>query len=268
MIQTASALYAHAAKLGPSTSTTVESDSHCVMCAAPLTAGSLANPLTKKTFNDAFNNRLDLRAMSGGYVCNDCQSLWTKDWLQRYSKTFATSDNVYKFASNDQQAAFLLNPPEPPFAAIFSTRQQQHMIWRTPVSLSRELYVVRVDGDVLTIRQAVLLEGLRAYKHAMGVMANTPHPRTKRKLTGPSAIFDRELAASIMGSMRSDVMELLESTGDHWVIETLHAMSMGEWWALNVIRHYDPANPPAYEPVDFSAADKHKELNDSDDQDA
>jgi CRISPR type IV-associated protein Csf1 len=262
MIETASALYAKAAKIVPTADATVESDSHCCMCGTLLPAGALANPLTKKTFNDAFNNRLDLRALSGKYVCGDCQSLWTKDWLQRYSKSFATSDNVYKFASNDQQAAFLLNPPEPPFAAIFSTRQQQHMIWRTPVSLSRELYTVRVDGDLLLIRQSVLMEGLRAYKHAMSVMANTPHPRTKRKLSGPAAIFDRELASSIMGSLRSDVIELLESNGDTWVIETLHAMSMGEWWALNVIRHYDPANPPAYVPVDFN------DLGKSDDEDA
>lgn len=249
MITHASELYATAARVEPIAHGTVNDDTYCVMCAAPLAAGAAANVLTKHTFDAAFNNRLDLRALTGKFVCGHCEALWTKDWLQKYSKTFATTDGVFKFASNDQQAAFLLNPPEPPFAAIFSTRQQQHMIWRTPVSLSREIYTVRVDGDLLTIRQAMLMEGLRAYQHAISVMANTPHPRTGRKLKPPAALFSRELAMSTMGSVRDDVIELLHSTGDTWVVDTLQGMGMGEWWALNVIRHYDPANPPAYEPA-------------------
>lgn len=248
-ILSSSALYRQAAKVPPEAHGIVDSDSYCAMCAAPLPAGTAANPITKHTFDAAFNNRADLRATSGRYVCGDCQALWTKDWMQKYSKTFATSDNVYKFASNDQQAAFLLNPPEPPFCAIFSTKQQQHMIWRTPLSLSRAIYVVRVDGDLLQIRQAHLLEGLRAYRHAEAVMATTPLERTGRKLKPPAALFSRELARHDMGCVRADVAELLRQTGDAWVIDTLHGLSMAEWWALNVIRHYDPENPPPYQPA-------------------
>lgn len=249
MLLSSSALYRAAAKISPLTHGEVTQDSHCVMCAADLPAGTAANPLTKNTFDSAFNNRLDLRAPTGGYVCGDCEALWSKDWLQKYSKTFATQDNVYKFASNDQQAAFLLNPPAPPFCAIFSTRQQQHMIWRTPVSLSRELYTVRVDGDLLLIRQEVLMNGLRAYRHALAVMDTTPLARTGRKIKPPAALFDRGLALQIMGSVRRDAAELLRQTGDEWVIDTLNSMGMGEWWALNVIRHYDPQDPPAYQPA-------------------
>lgn len=244
-----SALYCAAAKVAPEAQGTVASDSYCAMCGARLLAGTAANPITKHTFDSAFNNRADLRARSGQYVCGECQALWCKDWMQRYSKTFATRDNVYKFASNDQQAAFLLNPPEPPFVAIFSTKQQQHMIWRTPLSLSRQLYTVRVDNFVLLIRHAVLMEAWRAYRYAEEVMASTPLARTGRKLKPPAALFSRELARHNMGTLRDDVQALLRQTGDAWVIETLHNLSLGEWWALNVIRHYDPANPPPYQPA-------------------
>lgn len=248
-ILSSSELYSLAANVTPEAHGVVDTDSHCAMCAAPLPAGTAANPITKHTFDSAFNNRPDLRATTGRYVCGHCQALWTKDWMQKYSKTFATTDNVYKFASNDQQAAFLLNPPQPPFCAIFSTKQQQHMIWRTPLSLSREMYTVRVDGDLLLIRQPILMEGLRAYRHAESVMANTPLASTGRKLKPPAALFSRELARHNMGTLRDDVMALLKQTGDEWVIDTLHAMSMAEWWALNVIRHYDPDSPPAYQPA-------------------
>jgi CRISPR type IV-associated protein Csf1 len=249
VILSSSALYRQAAKLAPQARGTVTDDSHCVMCAAPLPAGTAANPLRNSTFDGAFNNRLDLRATTGRYVCGDCETLWTKDWMQKYSKSFATSDNVYKFASNEQQAAFLLNLPEPPFCAIFSTRQQQHMIWRTPVSLSRELYIIRVDGDLLQIRQSALLEGLRAYRHAEQVMAATALARTGRKLKPPAALFSRELASSAMGSLRADVAELMLQTGNDWVIPTLNGMSMGEWWALGAVRFADPENPPAWQPA-------------------
>lgn len=243
----ASTLYRGAANVPAIANDTVTDDTFCVMCAAPLTDGTAANLLTKHTFNSAFNNRLDLRALTGRYVCGDCQALWSKDWLQKYSRTFATQAGIYKFASNDQQAALLLNPPEPPFCAIFSTRQQQHMIWRTPVSLSRELYTIRVDGDLLLIRQPLLLEGLRAYQHAIALMARTPLARSGRLLKPPVALFSRELAMQAMGSVRNDVAELLLENGSMWAVDTLHQLGMGEWWALNVIRHYDPADPPHYQ---------------------
>lgn len=241
-----SALYRQAANLEPSASGVVNAATHCVMCAAPLEEGDRANPLTRNTFGDAFNNKLDLRALSGTHVCGDCQALWSKDWLQKYSKTFACTQGVFKLASNDDLAAFLLTPPEPPFCAIISTRQQQHMIWRTPVSLSQDYFVVRLDGDLLTIRRAVLLDALAAYKHAEHVMATVLLDGRKKVLKGPAAMFDRQLEASTMGTLRTDVEGLLRQTGDTWVIEKLHALSIGEWWALNVLRFADLQNPPAW----------------------
>lgn len=244
LILSASELYAHGAKVGPVTVATVDADSHCVMCGAYLPAGSAATAVDKHTFSSAFNNRLDLRALSGRYVCGYCQALWGKDWLQKYSKTYATLDGVWKFASNEHQAAFFLRPPEPPFAVIFSTRQQQHMIWRTPVSQSNELYTVRVDGDLLSIRQKRLMDGLAAYNHLLSIMATTPHPVTGKKLKPPAALFSRELASSVMGSVRADVEELARSTGDDDAVATLNSLSMGEWFALNAIRNFDPDKPP------------------------
>jgi CRISPR type IV-associated protein Csf1 len=246
MVASASDLYCLAAGLEPETSCLVTEPSHCRMCAAHLAAGDSANLVTKNTFDDAFNNKLDLRALTGKYVCGACQRLWEKDWLQKYSKTFACKDGVFKLASNDQCAAFLLNPPEPPFAAIFSTKQQQHMIWRTPLSLSRALFVVRVDKDLLQIRHQVLIDAWRAFRHAESVMATIKPTGRATLLKPPAALFSRELATGKMGMLREDVCALLRQTGDTWVIDQLHRLSIGEWWALGIIRHYDPESPPPY----------------------
>lgn len=245
----ASSLYRVAAGLTPVGTAVVEHPDHCMMCAAALKPGDLANPVTKRTFTDAFNNTLDLRAPSGHHVCGDCQVLWRKDWLQKYSKTFACEQGVFKLASNEHLAGFLFNPPEPPFAAIFSTKQQQHMIWRTPLSLSRDLFVVRVDNDLLTIRQPLLLEALAAYRHAESIMAAVKPMGRTALLKAPAALFDRGLAHGQMGMLRPDVEALLRQVGEAWIIDLLHGLSMGEWWALNAVRHFDPDQPPAWQPA-------------------
>lgn len=244
MIQSSSQVYLKAAGLAPVAADLVGEATFCVMCAAPLAAGEKANRVTKSTFGDAFNNKLDLRALSGTHVCGACQALWSKDWLQRYSKSYACDEGVFKLASNEDQAAFLLNPPSPPFVAILSTRQQQHMIWRTPVSLSQERFFVRMDGDVLVIRRRVLMGALDAYKHVIEVMANTIPEGRQRPLKGPPAWIDRQLESSKTGMLRTDAQALLHQVGDDWAIERLHSLSIGEWWALNIITHYDPQSPP------------------------
>ena len=244
MIQSSSQVYLKAAGLVPTAADVVVEATHCVMCAAPLAAGEKANKVTKATFGDAFNNKLDLRAISGTHVCGACQALWSKDWLQKYSKSYACAEGVFKLASNEDQAAFLLNPPPPPFVAILSTRQQQHMIWRTPVSLSQELFFVRMDGDVVTIRRRVLMEALDAYKHIVEVMASTLPEGRKRPLKGPPAWIDRQLESSKTGMLRTDVEALLHQVGDDWAVERLHGLTMGEWWALNIINRFDPQSPP------------------------
>lgn len=244
MIRSSSQVYLAAAKLAPIGSDVVAADTHCTMCAAPIAAGELANKVVPSTFGDAFNNKLDLRAISGTHVCGACQALWSKDWLQKYSKSYACSEGVFKLASNEDQAAFLLNPPEAPFVAILSTRQQQHMIWRTPVSLSRELFYVRLDGDILEIRRKVLMDALDAWRHVAELMANTIPEGRKRPLKGPPAWIDRQLESSQTGMLRTDVEDLLRQVGETWAIDRFNALTIGEWWALNIINRFDPQNPP------------------------
>ncbi len=249
MIASASELYCRAAKRAPTTDTMVNNDSNCAMCGTPLVAGDRATRVTKQTFDASFNNKADLRAPGSKYLCGHCVTLWSGEWMQRHSRTFATEDNVYKFASNEQQAAFLLNPPSPPFCAIFNTRQQQHMIWRTPVSHSREAYFVRVDGELLQIRQTRLIDAWRAYRQTEQIMSEHPLSRTGKTLNPPAALFARDLGSRKHGQLRADVVELLQETGHAAIVETMAGLTIGEWWALNVIRHYDPENSPAWQPA-------------------
>lgn len=251
----ASELYRQAAGIEPVANSVVTDETgsaaaHCIMCGAALKQGEPANRLTSKTFGDAFNNGTDLRAVNGKYKCGDCEALGGRTWLQTYSKSFATRDGVWKFASNEQIASLLLDPPEPPFAAILSTKNMQHMIWRTPVTLSRNLITVRLNDDLLQIRRPVLLAALAAYHRIHAIMAETPSPSTGRLLKPPAALFSIELASSKVGVVRADVAELLYSVGEGALAEQLNRLAMGECWALGIVRHFDPASPPAHQRVD------------------
>jgi CRISPR type IV-associated protein Csf1 len=214
-------------------------DANCAMCGAPVAAGERCLLTGKDTFTGSFNNRLDLAFPSSPAVCADCATLWQKDFLQRYSKTVANRHGVYKLASNEDHAQFVLDPPEPPFVAILSTTQQQHLIWRTPVTLSKELLFVRLGDEVLSIRPQLVRQALKDYDALVGLMA-------AHKLKGLPCTFDRDLASERVGSIRSDVRRLALANGLADEVERLVSLTMGDWWALNAVRQFSGADkvPP------------------------
>ena len=121
------------------------------------------------------------------------------------------------------------------------------MIWRAPVNLSRELLMVLMDHEVLTIRAKVLYAACNVYAKIEQLMDETKLVRTGRKLKKPAALFERTLSLSRMGSLRPDVLELLVETGNESLAQPFLSLSMGEWWALGVLRFYDVERPPAHE---------------------
>lgn len=203
----------------------------CAMCGAPVGAGDRCLLTDKDTFAGSFNNRLDLAFPSSPLVCADCATLWQKDFLQRFSKTVANRHGVYKLASNEDHAQFVLDPPEPPFVAILSTTQQQHLIWRTPVTLSKQLLFVRLGDEILAIRPQHVRQALLDYEALVALMA-------AHKLKGLPCIFDRDLASERVGSIRPDVRRLALANGLADEVERLVALTMGDWWALNAVRQF------------------------------
>ena len=234
-----SALYCAGAKVKPVTSTTAIDPSHCMMCGTAVTAGAATNLVSRDTFNDAFNNKLDLRTKQGRYVCGNCMALWHKDFLQRYSKTYATAHGVFKLASNDDLMAFLTNPPEPPFVALISTTQQQHLIWRTPVNYSQATLQVRLGDQVLTIRRKVLEQATRDWLRLVEIM------RAAKLKGAMPAVLERQLDASRIGVIRNDVQQAALAAGEEGLLCRMAALSFGEWWALNVTRQYVDRAVPA-----------------------
>ncbi len=238
-LPTSSQLYRRAAGIKPSGAPATK-DCACIMCGAKLVAGDLVNPIQKDTFGESFNNKLDIHR-SGDVLCGDCEPLWSKDFLQKYSKTYASAEGVFKLASNLDVQAFILRPPPPPFVAIFNTRQQQHMIWRTPVCLSSDVLIVRIDDEVLHIHRAKVLAAVPAWQYVVERMKALG-------FKGLPAYPNRTLSSRATGSLRADVATKIseESPEGAQAIAVLRELRMGEWWAMTAMNGVDLGAPDAW----------------------
>lgn len=212
----------------------------CALCGIALVAGDPAVPLKHTTFGEGFNNKLDVHT-KGTVVCGDCEALWTMDFLQKYSKTYACDTGVFKLASNEDIQAFILRPPASPFVAVYNTRKTQHMIWRTPVCLSGMHLVVRVDDDVLHIDRDKVLAGIRGWQYCEARMIALG-------MKGGPAYTRLHLDARQVGSVRADVARAVaaENAEGARAVECLRALRMGEWWAVGACRSVDLDRPDTW----------------------
>ncbi|WP_186214759.1 type IV CRISPR-associated protein Csf1 [Burkholderia gladioli] len=236
-----SRIYCEAAGIKPAGNAVSSHRQSCAMCGGlidtddPCTSG-------RGLFNDAFNNKTDL-VQGATHVCGWCFPLWEKDWLQKYSKTYANSEGVFKLASNLDMARFIWLPPATPFVAILSTSQQQHLIWRASVNYQRNVIMLRMGDELLSIRRTFLLD------HVLPAWRSLCNLVEKLDLKGLPAPLDRELGKQGMGMVRADVAEKAEAAGLSDAVVTLQKQTAGEWWALNVLRQLDLAEIEEYSPV-------------------
>lgn len=238
-LPTSSQLFRRAAGIDPQ-GAPAPHDCTCAMCAAKLKAGATVNSISKDTFGESFNNKLDIHE-AGDVLCGDCAALWQRDFLMKYSKTYATESGVYKLASNEDIQAFILTPPRPPFVAVYNTRQQQHMIWRTPLCLSVDVLIVRLDDEILHIDRAKVLRAVGAWQRTLARMKALG-------FKGMPAYPERTLSSRATGSVREDVAERIsaDSATGEGDIATLKSLRVGEWWAMCAINKVDMDAPATW----------------------
>lgn len=228
-----SRMYCEAAGVAPLGDIRSQKRTVCAMCGTPIWPGDLCKH-ARGRFNESFNNKIDL-VLDADHICGHCMALWGPTWMQNYSKSFATSTGVYKFASNLDQAALIYAPPSTPYVVVRNTARQQHQIWRAPINYSTELMLVRFGDEVLSIRRRYLFDrALPALKQLTDMM-------TAQGMKGLPAIFDRDLARFSVGSVRNDVARRAKEIGQEDAVHCLNAMSMGEWWALSLVRQFEPS---------------------------
>lgn len=269
---TGSWVAAHACrvKLKPGTVDTQPGDA-CSACGHHFLPGERGhnNPAHGSlTFNDAYS----LAGDASKPICSACETVMQGTFVAAYRNGVACADGIYAFSKNVDRTWFLLNPPEPPFIMAADMANSQHLFWRTPVGLSREVFPVRVGTHVGMIRRAVLqraheigAEALRAaQQHAQQDDAAKKRGRPKKEgaiaSMHPFVRLDRDLQASKHGELKADVMSFIASGLAPREMNLLAELNAVELWALANVANTKPADahtqrPPIFQPKTKAAAE-------------
>lgn len=126
----------------------------CALCGLRINPGEFCAPLA---LGPAFMDDLSLAARGSQIVCGHCGPLLTAKGLMTTGYGAFSPAGHAPFRKWADIARLLTDPPEPPFVMTYATSNNQHMAWRSPVNLSRDLFYVRVGLRDLKIRRKVLL---------------------------------------------------------------------------------------------------------------
>jgi len=232
----ASKLWTNAAEIAPEGSPS-DKDDTCVMCGGKIRQGDLVMPLSGQ-MKDSFNNKIDCKT-PGDSVCGHCSVLSVAPWTQAWSKAYAIEGvGVFWLVRGEDQASFILNPPEADYVACINTKQQGHVIWRTPVARPSNWLQVRIDDQVIIFDRLRAIEGAKALQRGYEILKSIGQPKVTL------ALFGNQLASLSAGKIVEKYAAMIEGQNDEGaeVIATLRNLALGEWWAVAALRNFDLNN--------------------------
>lgn len=131
---------------------------HCAWCGVNLSNDVFDGLVAKYRPTDGFNNHFDLAVKNSKYLCPHCQILSDGQKYMLQAKTaVACQQGIFPLSKDVDLQNFFLNPPQPPFIVVYSTAKQSHLYWRTPMSLSRDLFVMRFNNEIAIVRRKKVL---------------------------------------------------------------------------------------------------------------
>ena len=222
-------------------------DGCCAMCGTHISVGDICAPLR---ISQKFVDENCFAAPGSKIICGACASLQGKDALSSTWQGVLSMAGARPFARWMEIKASLLDPPEPPFVAVYGTSRQQHMVWRAPISYSRELFYVRVGMENLLIRRAILQPALAASSRLRSRLEEDRAARKKPKRVAASSVIPHAFAR--LSSDLKDVAHgglnpaILAAT---WAkekpytddIALLRSLTLGETWAMNFVTYLGKA---------------------------
>ena len=204
----------------------------CAYCGAQIGIGDLRAPF--KATGAAFTDDTSLACRGSAWACGHCDSLLGAEALRTTGVGVFSPAGVRPFRKWVDVAAALTTPPEPPFVMVYATRNNQHMAWRAPVNLSRDLFYVRVGLTDLRIRRAMLARAVEACATIAGVMGIEA---TAKSLPHPFAALSPDLKEAHTDLRRRGdkftIQEAAEQEPD--AFRLLQTLSLGETWALRFV---------------------------------
>lgn len=273
-----SVLWTRAAGVPPVGEPWAGPDTRCVMCGSPIAAGEPAVAADRRKFDESFTYSADCKH-PGLAACGHCLAIWNTRWMNAGAQAYAVEGaGVFKLSRDVDVAAFVLRPPKERYVAVYSTRKQAQMIWRTPVSrhsADAPVLFVRIDDQVVDIDTAHILQAWRAWRVAreallarleqiapeLGARARvyTPFVLARKMLdsrTGSTVQIHLEPGQPGPGASRRGPVDLAVEAAMHSsqardAVEMLQALTAGEWWALRSLagasaQDWSPEDPSTW----------------------
>ena len=234
---TASEFFCRQAGLSPE-GTIAATTETCVMCGRLINPGehrSKFRPLA--SFMDA--PELCARDKSTK-ICGYCIHVTKITVMLKTQLVCITPKQVIPAAKLAHKKWLLLNPPEPPFVFLQTQTKLCHMIWRTPLTLSQQLWYVRLGARQLRVRLPLVAKAL---DHFRRIAERFDAPKLKQKLQHPFGSLDFELRDLNAWRIRRDVAPYLDVDD----LELITTLGPGEYWALAILTtKQEPEDPNSW----------------------
>jgi CRISPR type IV-associated protein Csf1 len=207
----------------------------CVMC------GRLIHPGEhRSTFrpSSSFMDAPELCARdTSAKICGYCVHLTAKKLMLKTQLVCITSDRVIPAARLAHKKWLLLNPPELPFVFLQTDTKLSHMIWRTPITVSKDLWYVRLGARQLTVRLPLVKKALEHFKR---IAARFEASKPSQTLRHPFTSLDFELRNLNAWQFRPDVKGYLHVEDFNCIVK----LRPGEYWALAILStRQEPEQP-------------------------
>ena len=209
----------------------------CAMCGHEIRPGNLCSPLV---LGAAFMDDASMAARGSQTVCGWCPTVMSADGLRSSGFGVFSAAGVMPFRKWADIAHAIVNPPDGPFVMLYATNQNQHMAWRAPVNLSRELFYVRVGLRDLKIRRPILLEAAAiAERIGLSIDAaeagrrNSKDKAAGKTLPNPFTWLSSDLKDARHGRLRTGALQLPDA--DQSLLQSIKSLTLGETWALRFL---------------------------------
>lgn len=199
----------------------------CVLCGRRIKPGERYSrwiPGPNFTDGPSLTHRQDAR-----FQCEYCAAVLPAAVFAKLQRHVITMEGVYPISKSEHRRWFLESPPEPPFLSVLSDSKRAHMIWRTPVSRSKDAIFIRVSGRLFCVNRPRVLAASKisstlaertGYKYCSHPFASTEV--TRNKDTDNTMEF---------GRIRPHVGAVLTSEERNLFL----SLSPGDVWALGVL---------------------------------
>lgn len=229
-----------------------EHDTHCAACGVDLPAGS---PTAWLKFGGSFTDwqYLANQTVRGeAQVCPHCAALFGSNFLQKVQATASaaiySSEGTWVMNKDSDRVKLLKDPPKTPFVAYIATTMGQHVAWRAPVTLDRDLIRIAVAREVITINRPLLLRAIDVCKRVMDAIGQDMQDEEEAAQAGkrrgrPKAVeipkhpfhsLDRTMEKPRHGQIKDFYRERMLKLGMTAEIEFLESLGEGELWGLSV----------------------------------